>query len=146
MISIALVDIRFIARFSWVGLCGWHCFADPGAEDRPRWQRRRQRAGLNLGGQQIQPSELMKLGLILALAAWFHRASWEKIGNPLFLIPPLLAILVPVALIVKEPNLGTAMITLMLGGVMFFAAGVRWWKFALVLIPVPFAARFVYQR
>jgi rod shape determining protein RodA len=101
---------------------------------------------LDLGGQQIQPSELMKLGLILALAAWFHRASWDRIGNPLFLLPPLIAILVPVGLILKEPNLGTAMITVMLGGVMFFAAGVRWWKFVLVLLPVPFAARFVYQH
>ncbi len=72
----------------------------------------------------------MKLGLILALAAWFHRATWERIGNPLFLLPPIIAVLIPVGLILKEPNLGTAMITLMLGGVIFFAAGVRWWKFA----------------
>src|SRR3984885_10574251 len=144
MVSIALVDIRFIARFSWVvyaiGIALLLLVLKIGhvGKGAQRW--------LELGGQQIQPSELMKLGLILALAAWFHRASWEKIGNPLFLIPPLIAIVVPVALIVKEPNLGTAMITLMLGGVMFFAAGVRWWKFALVLIPVPFAARFVYQH
>ena len=101
---------------------------------------------LEFGGQQIQPSELMKLGLILALAAWFHRATWERLGNPLFLLPPLIAVLIPVGLILKEPNLGTAMITVMLGGALFFAAGVRWWKFVLVLVPVPFVARFVYQH
>jgi len=84
--------------------------------------------------------------LILALASWFHRASWERIGNPFFLIPPLIAILIPVGLILKEPNLGTAMITVMLGGVIFFAAGVRWWMFGLVLLPVPFAARYVYHH
>jgi rod shape determining protein RodA len=144
MVCIALVDIRVIARFSWIAYIAGVALlilvlkighVGKGAQ---RW--------LDLGGQQIQPSELMKLGLILVLAAWFHRASWERMGNPLFLLPPLIAILIPVGLIVKEPNLGTATITLMLGGVIFFAAGVRWWKFVLVLVPVPFAARYVYQH
>jgi rod shape determining protein RodA len=144
MISIAMVDIRVIARFSWVAyvvgvallvLVLKYGHIGKGAQ---RW--------LEVGGQQIQPSELMKLGLILALAAWFHRASWERIGNHLFLLPPMIAVLFPVGLIVKEPNLGTAMITLMLGAVMFFAAGVRWWKFVLMLLPIPFAAHYVYQH
>ena len=142
MLSIALVDIRFIARFSWVAYAGGIALlilvlkighVGKGAQ---RW--------IDIGGQQIQPSEFMKLALILALAAWFHRANWEKLGNPLFLIPPVLAVLVPVGLIIKEPNLGTAMIALMLGGTIFFVAGVRWWKFLLVLVPVPFAAQFAY--
>ena len=47
-------------------------------------------------------------------------------------------------LIVKEPNLGTALITAALGGFMFFAAGVRWWKFVLVALPVPFLAKIAY--
>ncbi len=144
MVSIALIDIRIIARFSWVAYAGGVALlllvlkighVGKGAQ---RW--------LELGGQQIQPSELMKLGLVLALAAWFHRANWERIGNPLFLLPPLIMVLIPVGLILKEPNLGTAMITLLLGGVIFFAAGVRWWKFALVLVPVPLAAHYVYQH
>ncbi len=83
---------------------------------------------------------------MLALAAWFHRASWERIGNPLFLLPPVIAVLVPVGLIVKEPNLGTAVITAILGAAMLFAAGVRWWKFILVALPVPFAARLAYSH
>ena len=61
--------------------------------------------------------------LVLALAAWFHRASWERMGNPLFLIPPALMVLVPVGLILKQPNLGTALITAMVGGAVFFGAG-----------------------
>jgi len=144
MVCIALVDIRIIARFSWVayavGLVLLLLVLKVGhvGKGAQRW--------LEFGGQQIQPSELMKLGLILALAAWFHRADWDRIGNPLFLLPPLIIVLVPVGLILKEPNLGTAMITLVLGGVIFFAAGIRWWKFALVLLPVPFVARYVYQH
>jgi len=144
MLAIALIDIRFIRRLSWLAYAGGVGLlvlvlrighVGKGAQ---RW--------IELGGLQIQPSELMKLALILALASWFHRASWEKMGNPLFLLPPIVAILIPVALILKEPNLGTAMITLMLGGAMFFAAGVRWWKFVLVALPVPFIAQFAYAN
>jgi rod shape determining protein RodA len=142
MLTIALIDIRFIAKLSWLAYAGGVVLlalvlrmghVGKGAQ---RW--------IDLGGLQIQPSELMKVALVLALAAWFHRVSWERIGNPLFLIPPVLAILLPVGLILKEPNLGTAAIAAMLGGAMFFAAGVRWWKFLLVALPAPFAARFAY--
>jgi rod shape determining protein RodA len=95
---------------------------------------------------QIQPSELAKLGLVLVLASWFHRASWTRMGNPLFLVPPILVVLVPVGLILKEPNLGTAVITALVGAAVFFAAGVRWWKFALIALPVPFAAQLAYSH
>src|SRR5579872_6972492 len=141
-IGIAMVDIRLIARFAWpsyvVALALLVVVARYGhiGKGAQRW--------IEFGGLQIQPSELMKIALVLALASWFHRASWERIGNPLFLIPPLLAVLVPVGLIVKEPNLGTAVITAILGGVMFFAAGVRWWKFLLVALPIPFIAKIAY--
>jgi rod shape determining protein RodA len=144
MIGIALVDIRFIARLAWptylvslvlLVLVARYGHLGKGAQ---RW--------IEVGGLQVQPSELMKIALVLALASWFHSASWERIGNPLFLIPPVIAVLVPVALIVQEPNLGTAIITAALGATMFFAAGVRWWKFALIALPVPFAASLVYSH
>src|SRR5690242_16923196 len=144
MIGIALVAIRFIARLSWpsyllalVLLVAVMRFGHMG-KGAQRW--------LELGGLQLQPSELMKITLVLALASWFHRASWERIGNPLFLIPPVIAVLLPVGLIVKEPNLGTAVITAILGGAMFFAAGVRWWKFVLLALPVAFAAQLAYSH
>jgi rod shape determining protein RodA len=144
MIGIALVDIRFIARLSWPSylvalalLVAVMRFGHTG-KGAQRW--------LELGGLQLQPSELMKITLVLALSSWFHRASWERIGNPLFLIPPVIAVLLPVGLIVKEPNLGTAVITAILGGAMFFAAGVRWWKFVLIALPVPFAAQLAYNH
>ncbi len=150
MLSIALVDIRFIARFSWLGyLVGVVMLVlvlkmghtGKGAE---RW--------INLGGMQWQPSELMKIMLVLALAHWFHKASWERMGNPLFLIPPALAVLVPVALILKEPNLGTAVITAVVGGAIFFGAGMRWWMVALIVglavlaLPIAYEHLHDYQR
>jgi rod shape determining protein RodA len=94
----------------------------------------------------------MKIALVLALASWFHRASWEKVGNPLFLLPPTIAVLLPVGLILKEPNLGTAVITAVVGGAVFLGAGVRWWKFALILAlaggatPIAYSHLHDYQR
>ena len=144
MVGVALVDIRFIARLAWpayvIALALLAAVLEIGhvGKGAQRW--------LDLGGLQLQPSELMKIALVLALAAWFHRASWERIGNPLFLIPPVIAVLLPVGLILKEPNLGTALITAMVGAAVFFAAGVRWWKFVLIALPVPFAAKFAYEH
>ncbi len=144
MLCVSLIDIRLIARLSWVAYAGGIGLlvavlrmghVGKGAQ---RW--------IELGGLQLQPSELMKIALVLALASWFHKASWERIGNPLFLVPPIVAILLPVGLILKEPNLGTAVITAMIGGAVMFGAGVRWWKFLLVAAPVPFAAQFAYQH
>jgi rod shape determining protein RodA len=142
MLGIALVDIRFLARLAWpsylcsLGLLVLVARMGHVGKGAQRW--------IEFGSIQLQPSEMMKITLVLALAAWFHRASWERMGNPLFLIPPIIAVLLPVGLILKEPNLGTAVITAMVGAAVFFAAGVRWWKFLLVALPVPFAAHIAY--
>ena len=64
----------------------------------------------------------------------------------MFLLPPLAAVALPAALILKEPNLGTAVIVVVLGAAMFFAAGVRWWTFALGLLSIPLAARLAYSH
>jgi rod shape determining protein RodA len=144
MVGIAMVDIRVILRLAWplylVGigllvLVALHGQVGKGAQ---RW--------LDLGGFQLQPSELMKILLVIALARWFHRASLERVGNPLFLIPPLIAILIPAGLVLRQPNLGNAVITMVVGGAVFFAAGVRWWKFVAVIGAVAVAAPIVYDR
>ena len=144
MVSIGLVDIRVIARFAWVGYAGGivllvlvllHGNVGKGAQ---RW--------IDIGPLQLQPSELMKIMLVLGLAAWFQRATWERMGNLLFLIPPALMVLLPVGLILKQPNLGTALITGMVGAGVFFAAGVRWWKFAIIAGGVAVAAPIAYDH
>jgi rod shape determining protein RodA len=107
---------------------------------------------IDLGYLQLQPSEIMKITLILALARYFHGASYQDVGRPFFLIPPLIMVLAPVGLVLKQPDLGTAMILTMAGGGMFFLVGVRLWKFAIVIAAgvgaVPVAWRFMreYQR
>ncbi len=101
---------------------------------------------LVLGGVQLQPSELAKIALALALAAWFHCIGQARVGNPLFLIPPALMVAAPVALVLKEPNLGTAVIIAAVGGSIFLAAGMRLWQIALLVAPLPFLGDFAYRH
>ena len=150
MLTIAMIDIRFIQRLAWpaysVGIILLVLVLRMGhtGKGAQRW--------IELGGMQWQPSEFMKIALVLGLASWFHKATWEKMGNPLFLIPPLLLTLLPVMLILKEPNLGTAMITATVGASIFLGAGLRWWKVALVLglivlaLPIAYNHLHDYQR
>jgi rod shape determining protein RodA len=88
---------------------------------------------IDLGVIQLQPSEIMKITLVLALARYFHGASLEEIGRPTSLIIPSLLVAAPVVLVIRQPDLGTAIMLLMTAGVIFFLAGVRTWKFGLVI-------------
>ena len=83
---------------------------------------------------QLQPSELMKLALVLALARYFHLQPPESIRKIKTLIAPLAMVMLPVLLVMKQPDLGTAIILLISAGVIFFLAGVRIWMFASVII------------
>jgi len=143
-LSIAMVDIRVLARASWpfygvallllvLTLRMGH--VGKGAE---RW--------LDIGPVQLQPSEIMKVALAMALASWFSRASYERVGNPLFLLGPALVILAPVVLILKEPNLGTAFITGVIGFSIVLAAGMRLWQVAILILPLPLLAKFAYAH
>lgn len=81
---------------------------------------------------QLQPSELMKIALILALARYFHKRKLEEIRHLPTLLFPLGLILIPTILAMRQPDLGTAIILILCGASIFFVAGVQWWKFALV--------------
>jgi len=105
-----------------------------------------------LGPLQLQPSEFMKFAVILALAQYYSNVSEHDLARPKFLLPPLLIIAVPAFFILRQPNLGTALIVIAIGGAMSFAAGVRLWKFAAVIgaglaaIPVGWHFMHDYQR
>lgn len=85
---------------------------------------------------QLQPSELMKLALVLALARYFHLKELEQIQKIRTLIPPIAMVIVPVLLVMKQPDLGTAIILILSAGIIFFLAGVRIWKFVGVIVAV----------
>ena len=81
---------------------------------------------------QLQPSELMKIALVLGLARYFHGLSQEDVAKPVYLLMPAVAVAAPIALVLRQPDLGTAILLLLGGGAMFFLAGVRIWKFVAV--------------
>jgi rod shape determining protein RodA len=87
---------------------------------------------LNFGFIQLQPSELMKIALVLTLARYFHGLTHEEIGNPLNLIWPTILLMIPAALLVKQPDLGSAILLILTSAVMYFLAGVRIWKFLVI--------------
>lgn len=150
LLIVALSDIRLWLRWAYplyfaalvlllvVDVAG---FIGMGAQ---RW--------IDLGIISLQPSEVMKIVLVLALARYFHRLSAEDMARPWRLIAPVLMVLVPVALVLKQPDLGTAMMLLLGSAALFFAAGVRLWMFAavglggLAVLPVAWQMLHDYQR
>jgi rod shape determining protein RodA len=150
MLVVALVDIRIWYRFcyaiygfAFVLLVAVEIAGDIGMGAQ-RW--------LDLGLISLQPSELMKVALILVLARYFHGLTIEQIGRPHYLIWPTLLALVPAALIAKQPDLGSAILCVAPAGLIFFLAGVRLWMFAVVIIgggsAIPVAWQFLreYQK
>jgi rod shape determining protein RodA len=101
---------------------------------------------LELGPLQLQPSELMKISLILALSRYLHGLSVEDVSKPLKLGIPLIMIGMPVALVLAQPNLGTATILAADGCALLFLAGLSWWWIApalgAVAVAVPTAWQF----
>jgi rod shape determining protein RodA len=81
---------------------------------------------LSLGGLNLQPSEFMKLAVILVLARYFHQLHPDDIRRFPFLIPPVLLIALPAIFILRQPNLGTTTIMCTVGVIMCFLAGVQW--------------------
>jgi len=125
MIVVALVDIRFWMSFAYpayavslllliaVEVAG---HVGLGAQ---RW--------ITLGPLELQPSEPMKIALVLALARYLHGLSVEEVSKPLRLAIPLVMIAMPAALVAIQPNLGTTVILLADGAALLFLAGLSWW-------------------
>ncbi len=130
LVMVALVDIRVYLRHAYavyaVALL-LLVYVDVAGEigmGAQRW--------IDLKVFQLQPSEVMKIALVLALARYFHRLSTDSISNPLALIVPILMVLMPVGLVLMQPDLGTALMLMLVGAAMFWVAGVRLWKFVVV--------------
>ena len=144
MIVVALIDLRTWMRLAYplyglalvlltaVDIVG---FTGMGAQ---RW--------LNLGIIQIQPSEIMKITILLALARYFHGLTLDEVSRLRNLAVPLLLVFVPVGLVVKQPDLGTAILLTASGGVLFFAAGLAWRYFVFSIVAVLAAIPIVWER
>lgn len=127
MIVVALIDVRWWYRLAYpiygavflmlvavdvIGQIGM------GAQ---RW--------IDLGFIQLQPSELMKIAAIMALARYFHGISAEDAKKIRFLIVPALIVVAPVGLVMVQPDLGTALMIIMGGTALFFVGGAPLWLF-----------------
>jgi rod shape determining protein RodA len=89
---------------------------------------------LQLGPVGIQPSEIMKVALVLALARFYHGLSGKNAQLSWWLLVPGFLILAPVGLVAKQPDLGTAMLILMTGGTVMILAGLSWRLIAIGLL------------
>jgi rod shape determining protein RodA len=87
---------------------------------------------IDLGFIRLQPSEMMKFTLVMMLAAYYDWLDAKRTSRPLWVAIPVLMILIPTALVLLQPNLGTALMLLMVGAVVCFLAGVSLWYFAAV--------------
>ena len=127
MLAIAVTSLRFWMAFSYpayfLGLIMLVAVEFVGSTGMGgmRW--------LDLGVMRVQPSELMKVAVIMALARYYHGVSLEDARKLSSMIMPLLIILLPGILIIRQPDLGTT-ILLMAGGIsIIFMSGMKSWIF-----------------
>ena len=148
LVTVALVDIRVWMSLAYPAyglalllLIATTIVGHVGGLGAQRW--------IEFGPLQLQPSELMKISLVLALARYLHGLSVEDVSSPLRLPIPLAMIGVPAVLVLMQPNLGTAMILVADGSSLLFLAGLSWWwigpAVASVAGAVPIAWQFLHD-
>lgn len=147
MIALALTDIRVLMRYAYV----FYFFTlillivveitghiGMGAQ---RW--------INFGFFKLQPSELMKIAVVLVLARYFHTSSLQNIESVRGVLPPFLMAIFPAFLIATQPDLGTALMLIFTTGAIFFVVGVQLWKFGVLiaagLTTMPIAWHFLHE-
>ncbi len=150
MLVVILIDIRIWLRYSYIFyfvsllLLASVEFIGTVGMGAQRW--------INLGYFSIQPSELMKISIILALARYFHSGNLDDYTRIRFLIVPAVLVLLPAVLVLRQPDLGTALMLIMASTVIFFLVGVRIWIFFVIflstIIAIPVAWQFLhgYQK
>ena len=88
---------------------------------------------IELGFMRLQPSEVMKIALVMVLAAYYDWLPMKRVSHPVWVLAPIVLILTPTFLVLTQPDLGTAILLLTSGGLMMFMAGVHWAYFGVVI-------------
>jgi rod shape determining protein RodA len=88
---------------------------------------------IDIGFMRLQPSELMKIALVMVLAAYYDWLPIKKTSHPFWVLLPVLIILLPTGMVLTQPDLGTALLLMISGGLMMFLAGVHWAYFGGVI-------------
>ncbi len=143
LLVIALVDLRFWLRWAYLIYLGALVLlvaveilgtVGMGAQ---RW--------ISLGPLNLQPSELMKIALVVVLARYYHALPQDSVSRFRYLLWPLVLTLLPALLVMRQPDLGTAILLVMIAAGMLFMAGVRLWLFGLVIGLAAAAAPIAWQ-
>lgn len=147
MAIIAMIDIKWWYRLTWpIYFLGFIALVivevkghiGMGAQ---RW--------INLGFMHLQPSEVMKIAVVMALARHYHGASPRQIRRVSFLFFPALIIGAPVSLVLLQPDLGTSLMIVFAGAGMVFVAGAPLWLFlstgAAAAASIPIAWQFLHE-
>ncbi|GBD41019.1 Peptidoglycan glycosyltransferase MrdB [bacterium HR39] len=150
MLAVALVDIRLVYRLAYPAYAA--CLTALMAVDAIGAFAKGAQRWLDLGIVRLQPSELAKLALVLALARFYHGLRPEEVRDVRHLAVPLGMIALPFLLVVAQPDLGTALLLAAAGAAVVFLAGAPLWVFVLgagglaAAAPVVWSQLLPYQR
>ncbi len=151
MIAIALIDVRVWFQLAYP-IYGVSLLLLVAVEFMGRMGKGAER-WIDIGPLQLQPSELMKIAVILALSRFLHGVLVDDVSRPTRLLAALMLIAIPAGLVLIQPNLGTAMILIVGGCGLIFLAGLSWKVIlpvvALIAAAVPVGWEFVlkdYQK
>ncbi|MGR3495712.1 rod shape-determining protein RodA [Citreimonas sp.] len=131
MFTVALVPIWFwrnMAVLAYLGALGLLVLVEFFGEigmGAQRW--------IDLGFMRLQPSEVMKIALVMILAAYYDWLPLRRTSHPFWVLLPVVLILLPTGLVLTQPDLGTALLLTIAGALMMFLAGVHWLYFAVVM-------------
>ena len=147
MFFVAMINIRWWYKLSWpiyfLGLTLLIIVEAMGhvGMGAQRW--------IDLGIIKLQPSELMKIAVVMALARYFHTSTPDDMRSIRYLILPVIVILVPVAMVMLQPDLGTSLMIVTAGVAMLFMAGAPVWMFltgiGAVAASIPIAWQFLHE-
>jgi len=150
MILLSLINIKVWYYFSYLFyliilfLLFWASIYGIKASGSQRW--------INLYLINIQPSELMKIAIIACLAKYYHRTGLDKVDTLQSILTVLIILIIPIMLVLSQPDLGTSILIALSGLVVIWLAGVNIkyfiYSFITLLIAMPFAISFLkpYQK
>ena len=150
MIVLSFIDIKVWYYFSYLFyalilfLLFWASLYGIKASGSQRW--------INLYFINLQPSELMKVAIIACLAKYYHRIGLDKVSTPQSILTVLIILIVPIMLVLSQPDLGTSILIALSGLVVIWLAGINIkyfiYSFISLLISLPFAISFLepYQK
>ena len=150
MIFMSFVNIKFwysVGYFFYIIVLGflfWASIYGVTASGSQRW--------INLYFINLQPSELMKIAIIVCFAKFYHRTQTSNINDFKNLLIPLMILVVPILLVISQPDLGTSILIALSGLVVLWLAGINIkyfiYSFLVLIISTPFAIAFLkpYQK